>query len=83
MWTSIQVSLQHVWDDCLWRVVAVWRDDLETEPIVVVRTGRAPAYGLDDPVPLLRACAAAMAAEDTQAHKQGAATSLARWQLLD
>lgn len=70
MWTSLHLSVIPVWDEVQWTATCVWRDDLECEPVTLVKAGRAPARGLYDPESLLRAAIAALQAERTKERAQ-------------
>lgn len=45
MWSAINVTAIPVWDDLVWHASATWRDDEDSEPVVIVRSGTAPAEG--------------------------------------
>jgi hypothetical protein len=53
MWTQVSLSLHHVWEDVLWRAVAIWQDDQVSEPVTLCVDGRADARGLESPDSLL------------------------------
>lgn len=63
MWTTVTLSTHQVWEDCLWRVTAIWTDDDVSAPVVLQREGRA-ALGADDgPEDLLAAALSAFGRE--------------------
>lgn len=57
MWTHISLNVQIVWDDALWRQVAVWQEDDGAEPVVIERSGRVPLGSDRSPGATLLACA--------------------------
>jgi hypothetical protein len=46
MWTHISLNAQQVWEDGLWRIVAVWQENDGAEPVAIERSGRV-ALGTD------------------------------------
>lgn len=61
MFTEFTLRCQVVWDDVLWRVVAVWTDDQGSEPVVLEKSGRAPLDGAEGPDDVMAAAIRAMA----------------------
>jgi hypothetical protein len=64
MWTHISLNLEIVWEDALYRVVAIWNEDGEGEPIVIERGGRVPLSDDRSPEGMLWAAACALHQED-------------------
>jgi len=46
MWTHVSLNAEIVWEDVLWRAVALWQDSDTDEPIVMEKSGRV-ALGAD------------------------------------
>jgi hypothetical protein len=42
MWTHISLNVDIVWEDVLWREVAIWQDDDAGEPVALEKGGRVP-----------------------------------------
>jgi hypothetical protein len=53
MWTAVNLTTTTLWDDLLWHVSATWRDDGESDPVVLHRSGRSERGAADDPIALL------------------------------
>jgi len=49
MWTNVSLNCTIVWDDCLWRMTAIWQETAEDEPIMLERSGRVPLGGDTSP----------------------------------
>lgn len=70
MWVSIHLEVHQVWDELLWSVRAIWREDEASESVILVRSGRASCYGLQRPEQILRAAVSALTAEQTRERAQ-------------
>jgi len=46
MFTHISLNVEIVWDDALWRLLAIWQEDDAAEPVVLEKAGRV-ALGTD------------------------------------
>lgn len=57
MWTHISLNVQQVWDDGLWRIVAVWQENDTAEPVALERTGRVALTADRTPAGILLAAA--------------------------
>jgi len=57
MFTHVSLNLELVWDDILWRLVAVWQEDDAAEPVVLEKAGRVAAGTDRSPEVLAFLCA--------------------------
>lgn len=63
MWESCGITVRQVWNDGHWHCWATWRDDPESEPVVLTKDGIVDLGGDSDPdTLLLRAVQALQAA---------------------
>ena len=46
MFTHISLNVEVVWDDALWRLLAIWQEDDSADPVVLEKAGRV-ALGTD------------------------------------
>lgn len=60
MWTHVSLNAEIVWDDVLWRAVALWQDDDAAEPVVMEKSGRVPVGADATPEAALYRAALAM-----------------------
>lgn len=60
MWTHVSLNCEIVWDDALYRVLAIWQESAEVEPVVLERSGRVPLGGDATPRGALKAAVAAL-----------------------
>jgi hypothetical protein len=63
MWTHLSLNVEVVWDDVLYRLIAIWQDHDAAEPVVLEKGGRAPLGDDRSPEGAMRAALAASAAE--------------------
>jgi hypothetical protein len=62
MWTHLSAHVEIVWDDAIYRIVGIWREDPAEEPYAMEKGGTI-ALGEDrSPEAILAACIAHAAA---------------------
>jgi hypothetical protein len=60
MWTSASVTCTIVWDEVLWHAAATWLDDDGSQPVTMVKSGRASLGDGDGPDEALLAAVRAL-----------------------
>lgn len=60
MWTHVSINVTPVWEDALYRLVALWVDDDGSEPVVIEKGGRVALGPDDSPEGILRSVAGAL-----------------------
>lgn len=60
MYTQVTLTSTTLWDEVTWHVTATWRDDLESPPVVITRSGRAALHGDWRPAQILAAALSAI-----------------------
>jgi len=63
MWTHLSLNVEVVWDDALYRLLAIWQDDDASEPVVIEKGGRVPLGSDDSPEGICATVARAVEAE--------------------
>lgn len=63
MWTNVSLNCTIVWDDCLWRMTAIWQEGPEDEPVMLEKSGRVPLGSDTSPRNALRRAVVAMERE--------------------
>lgn len=61
MWTHLSLNVSIVWDDALWRTVALWQETPEEEPVVLEKSGRVSIEGAVGPDEIIARVASAIA----------------------
>lgn len=59
MWSHISLNAEVVWDDALWRFIAIWQDDDVSDAVTLEKSGRVPLRGDRHPEEILYLCAQA------------------------
>jgi hypothetical protein len=72
MWTHVSLNCERVWDDVLWRVVAIWQEDDGADPVVMEKSGRGPLGALDGPDAILGAAVAALEGQALEGRREQA-----------
>jgi hypothetical protein len=62
MWSQVSVHLVPAWNSATYRVVATWRDDGLTEPVVLTREGVIDLGDADNPAQMLSVLARVLVA---------------------
>jgi hypothetical protein len=68
MWTHVSLNLDIVWEDVLWRALAIWQEDEHSEPVVLEKGGRVPLPADGGPDEALYAAVRALQGQPLQEH---------------
>jgi hypothetical protein len=60
VFTQVTITCTTIWDEVSWHATATWREDAESQPVVLTRGGRAPLNGEWSPHAIAQACIRAM-----------------------
>jgi len=69
MWTNVVITCRVTLGEIEWYASALWRDDYDTEPVMLSKTGHARVHPLADPMDIWNAVLSELNFQDAQLHE--------------